>query len=125
MNASGGLGWADTYEVFYAMGPQYAALFLFFIIFVVYAFLNIITGIFVQRSFKVLENDTYFKLCEDHVEKRRYEQNVRKLFTVMDSDNDQTITLEEFKASLKQHEVQMYFNWMGIDVSKATQIFKL
>merc|ERR1711920_119826 len=77
---TGGENWIEYYEVVELLGNLYAAIFVVFIFFFLYAVLNIITSVFVDRAFRLampdLEEHLFEKRAQDH-------QDVERLLEAM------------------------------------------
>merc|ERR1712091_827308 len=50
MALSGGLDWAEYYTTIKSMGSVYCILFLFFFLFAIMAFFNVVTGVFCEKA---------------------------------------------------------------------------
>mmetsp|Transcript_2610 Transcript_2610/g.4763 ORF Transcript_2610/g.4763 Transcript_2610/m.4763 type:complete len:215 (+) Transcript_2610:3-647(+) len=119
----------DWSELFYPttliMSNEYRFFALFFIVFVYFALNNIISGMFIDRAFKVVTNDRDFGILEETKEDYTYTDRIRGLFHELDTDDSQTLNWEEVQTHLDNPHVKAYFAWLGINIHQASLVFKL
>merc|ERR1719210_1762154 len=77
--------------------------------------MNVVTGIFVQNAIE----------RADEVERMNKVEQARKLFKIIDLNNNGHITFEELEAHLETPEVVDFFKGIDVDISDAKHLFDL
>lgn len=125
MAMSGGNDWAQYYDALLLLPWLYPVSFLAFILFTLFAVVNIVTGVFVESALQANLKDKDIIVNEELQAKKRYLQSMQELFEDMDEDGKGTISLEEFQSKLKDEKVIAYFHVLKLDVSDATTLFQM
>lgn len=125
MAMSGGNDWAMYYEALVPLSWYYPASFLLFILFAMFAVVNIVTGVFVESALQANLKDKDIVVQEEIQAKRKYLISMREIFEEMDEDGKGTISQREFEAKLQDERVIMYFHALKLDVSDAATLFQL
>jgi Ca2+-binding EF-hand superfamily protein len=125
MSMSGGQDWTEYYSVLTSMNLTYRVLFLLFIVFTLFAIVNIVTGVFVEAALQSNLKDRDIIAHEELQNKRLYLESMQDIFEEMDYDDQGTITIDEFEDKLQDERVIAYFNALKLDVSDARVLFKL
>jgi len=125
MAMSGGNDWAQYYDALLLLPWLYPVSFLAFILFTLFAVVNIVTGVFVESALQANLKDKDIIVSEELQAKKRYLQSMQELFEDMDEDGKGTISLEEFQSKLKDEKVIAYFHVLKLDVSDATTLFQM
>ena len=100
-------------------------LFYFYIAFVYFAVLNVITGVFCSSAIESASRDLE-AVSQAQLEMRDfYTKTVKSIFQMMDGDESGTISLEEFQEGFRNHELQAYFQSLELDPKDAMTLFKL
>merc|ERR1712048_1369292 len=117
MAVSNGIDWYQLYEPIAAMGFWCDLGFITFIVFMLFVLLNIISGIFIERAFKVISNDRDFWILEEAAEKDKYENRVMGLFYEMDKDCSGEVSWGEFQEALSNPHMEAYLSFLGLDTA--------
>jgi len=125
MSMSGGNDWAIYYEVLEALPIGYRCFFLGFIVFTLFAIVNIVTGVFVEVAMQSNLRDLDIIAQEELRYKKKYLESMQELFEEMDHDEQGTITMDEFENKLQDERVVAFFNALKLDVSDARCLFRL
>jgi Ca2+-binding EF-hand superfamily protein len=125
MAMSGGNDWSLYYDALGALPGYCRYMFLLFICFSMFAVVNIVTGIFVERSMEANMKDKDIVVQEELAAKKIYLQSMAELFEEMDEDGKGTISMKEFEKKLDDENVMAYFYAMELDVSDALTLFQL
>merc|ERR1719326_2195270 len=125
MSMSGGNDWTVYYEDLAHLPLTYRYFFLLFIVFTLFAIVNIVTGVFVEAALQSNLKDRDIIAHEEILTKKRYLESMQDIFEEMDSDEQGTITLDEFESKLQDERVIAYFNALKLDVSDARVLFRL
>jgi len=126
MAVSGGTDWVNPLIACKAMGWFYEFLFLFYILFVTVAVLNVLTGIFVDAAIDAaeLDRDTVIReSMQTHAAKAKW---VAEQFFEVEEDGSlkDSITKEEFERRLENPDIVTRLNLLDIDTSEAQWLFK-
>lgn len=113
---SDGIHWHEVMDPLALHCSQWIApLFAFYIAFALFAFMNVITGVFVESAMRTAEED-----------KRRLLINQMKyLFEGADVDNSGTISWPEFQSLLERPELQTYLKAIDLHQEEARELFHL
>lgn len=125
MAMSGGSDWGPYYDACAKMGPVYQFLYLIFITFMIFAVVNIVTGVFVDSAMQANLADKDIVVAEEMEARRQYLDDIREIFQAMDDDGSGAISLDELETGLANDKVTAYFHSMKLDVSDAKTLFKL
>jgi hypothetical protein len=107
------------------MGTFYFGLFVAFIAFLIFAGMNIITGIFVDCALQtaVQERDL---IMERHAQLEEVSvEHLREVFFHMDGEEDGFIDFQKFGECLCDERVQVYMSALKIETDDASQLFHL
>jgi len=125
MSVSGGVNWWEVAKSLLDVSPWYCLIMVFFVIIMLVAVMNIMTGIFVNDALQMASLD------RDLVEQQQSgldQSNVealQELFRQIDCDQTGKITIEELTEILERNDVRATFATVGLEVSNATSFFKL
>jgi len=125
MAITGGNDWKYLAEPLWQVGGLYYGLFLFYICFIVFAVLNVLTGIFVDQAMQMAKLDRDNVIQEALSKEENFARNMRDVFAIVDKDGSDMITWSEFKKHINDQRVQSYFAAMDLAVSDAKQLFML
>lgn len=113
---TGGVDW-DTLIVplIDKISPMVGIIFVFYIAFAVLAFMNVITGVFVEAALKSAKDqqDVYIV------------HHARELFQNCDPSNSGKLSWDVFHDQISNPEMQMYFRLIDVDPKEAEGLFKL
>jgi len=125
MSMSGGNDWGQYYDALLDLDILYRTMFLLFIVFTIFAVVNIVTGVFVDSAMQANTTDREIIVHEELNARKEYISAMQQIFEEMDEDNKGTISLDEFENKLNDDRVIAYFNAMKLDVSEARVLFRL
>lgn len=113
---SGGNDWIDLAEPLGKnISPAVFLLFGLYICFAIYAFANVITGVFVESALEVAKKDQ-----DNHIMNMVYHS-----FAGADLDDNNLISIDEFKNVMSSPWMEKYFKFIDVDPSEAASIFRL
>jgi len=125
MAICGGRDWHEYYEVLGQISWFVSLLFLFYIFFVVFGVLNVVTGAFVDSMRLVSEKDRDTVVDAEMKKVDTFRKDVTKMFLDADMDDSGTLSWEEFEAHLQDDRVNAFFQSLQIDTSQARALFVL
>eukprot|EP00927_Polykrikos_kofoidii_P049521 TRINITY_DN43572_c0_g1_i1.p1 TRINITY_DN43572_c0_g1~~TRINITY_DN43572_c0_g1_i1.p1 ORF type:complete len:601 (+),score=84.71 TRINITY_DN43572_c0_g1_i1:187-1989(+) len=121
---TGGNDWMFYGELLRKLGGDlYFLLFGFYIAFMLIGFLNVVTGIFVDRAVMARTVD---EVVEDFkAEQTQTVNEVRRIFKSGDKDGSGTMTFAELQAHLEEPWVRAYFSGLNMEPYEAISMFTL
>jgi len=125
MSVSGGKNWGEVYDRLKIISWLAAGMFVFYIIFVVFGVLNVVTGAFVDSMRLVSQRDQDFAIEEELKRVSEFQTDVTKIFECADADDSGTLSWEEFESHLSDERVKAYFKSLELDTSEARALFIL
>jgi len=122
----GGADWVEWIIMFGESGPQLLVVaYMVFIAITIVAMLNVVTGVFVQNSIDSSQQEINEVIHSEIASETSVMQKLRLLFNEADTDNDGTLSMEDFCTYLKDVRVRAYLRHLGLDVSKVRGFFCL
>uniref|UniRef100_A0A7S1F9F9 EF-hand domain-containing protein n=1 Tax=Noctiluca scintillans TaxID=2966 RepID=A0A7S1F9F9_NOCSC len=125
MSVSGGVSWWEVADGLLGVSAVYCVCMVLFVLVMVVAVMNIMTGIFVNDALLMASMDR--ELVEQE-QKARSNENIETLHTLfkeIDGDCTGKITLDEIQQIMDRKDVKAIFATVGLEVSNATSFFKL
>lgn len=122
---AGGISWHEVVEPLEAVSPLWQAGFYFYIGFVYFAVLNVVTGVFCNSAIDTARNDPDIQSLVIREAKTKCVNQIKNLFRHIDTDGSGKITIQEFENRLKDDMVQAYFASLTLEVQDAWMLFKL
>jgi len=106
---SGGVDWEDMSDpIIDEISPFYGIIFSFYIAFVMFAVLNVVTGVFVESAVLSAREDKELYMVNQ----------LRHLLKNMDSDLSGTITWDEFRKELTNPQMREVFKAIDIELTE-------
>eukprot|EP00441_Pelagodinium_beii_P044398 CAMPEP_0197632060 /NCGR_PEP_ID=MMETSP1338-20131121/8991_1 /TAXON_ID=43686 ORGANISM="Pelagodinium beii, Strain RCC1491" /NCGR_SAMPLE_ID=MMETSP1338 /ASSEMBLY_ACC=CAM_ASM_000754 /LENGTH=619 /DNA_ID=CAMNT_0043203609 /DNA_START=6 /DNA_END=1865 /DNA_ORIENTATION=- len=125
MAMTGGNDWGEYYFNLGQVSGFHQTCFLLFIVFALFAVVNIVTGVFVDSAMQASTMDQSMVIAEEMARKKHQLANLRSAFEDLDIEGDGVFDLEEFEERLHDERVEAYFQSMKLDVKDAKTIFRL
>jgi len=121
----GGISWEEVVHPLSDVDPTTVGLFIIYILFAELAVLNVITGVFCQNAIDSAQHDKDLVTQSILANKKKYIQQIHKIFNDIDVDNSGTITIQEFKKHLNNVNVKAYFESLELDTSDVWSLFRM
>lgn len=127
MSILGGVSWMEVAEPLIAINPFLGVVFSMYVAFAVLCVLNIVTGVFVEQSSMIAKEDEENMLFEEIESRKKWMQEIEKIFHQADTDNSGLLTVEELEACVTDFWVQTCFKRLGVDLNRIspTSIFSM
>jgi len=90
-----------------------------------HAVLMVLTGVFLQETFKVASNDNFIMMKQRAREIKTHTKKMQKLFAAADEDDSGYLDKNEFMQVVQERTVRMWLAAMGLQVSDAGTLFDL
>jgi len=111
----GGKSWGEFTDVLLYVDKTTVFLFLCYIVFMIIAVLNVITGVFVDNAVATASKQREFLITQELNQTRKYVEEMQDIFSQIDTDNSGDISLEEAKRFLANPKWNAYsrrWDWM-------------
>ena len=125
MSVTGGVSWWEVARGLLDVSTWYCLCMVVFVIVMLVAVMNIMTGIFVNDALLMASMDRELMEQEQKAKSDGNIDAVHALFREIDCDQTGKITLEELKDIMNRKDVNAIFATVGLEVSNATSFFKL
>lgn len=127
---TGGNDWSNFYVLVEKSGGINAALWVFYIIFFIFAACNIVTSIFIDKAMKLAQPDIETLLFEKQREDFSNARELKKLCCEVDRGDgiackSSTITFKEFSKLMEDDRVRSYFELKGLAIKDAELFFQM
>lgn len=99
------------------------SVFLFFVAFVQFAILNILTGIFVENAMKLAQPDRDAIALEHRKEQITTAEELRQVFEGFGGRKPGVLTKQEFTEQMRRGKLIAHLSTLGLDVRDATLFF--
>jgi len=108
-----------------ASSPMYGFLFLFYIVFVIFGVMNVVTGVFVDKALEITAQDKEFVILEEIENRREDIRQLKEFFYTLDHDGNGVIDKQEMIGSLEDHWLQGSLSSMDIDGHAMVTLFEV
>jgi len=122
---AGGISWGELVDVLRPLPGIYIAIFLVFLSFVLFAVVNIVTGIFVETAMQSGTQDRDTVVQEELVQKQVYVAKIQQCFQQLDTHNCGYIGIQELEGAVADEGMVAYINSLGLDISDVSTLFLL
>jgi len=123
---SGGQDWFELLEPLDRVSPIfYNSFFVFYVGFVVFGVMNILTAIFVESASSIAEIDKDLVIQEQISRQNSAVNALRRVFYEADADKTQTITRQELEEHLQDEQVMAYLKFLELDIQETRGLFQL
>mmetsp|Transcript_500 Transcript_500/g.981 ORF Transcript_500/g.981 Transcript_500/m.981 type:complete len:556 (-) Transcript_500:673-2340(-) len=90
-----------------------------------FSVVSVLTGVFIQETFKVATSDDQIMLNNKMRMMREHERKMKALFAHADGDGNGNLDQEEFIEVMNNESVKKWLSSMGLDVEDASKLFNL
>jgi len=125
ISISGGISWVEVIEPLSLISQAYVVLFLSFVCFIVFAVLNVVTGVFCQNAIESAARDEEEVISEMLKQKQVYIKRLQFIFEDFESAGRGCMTLTDFEEKLADERVKAWFRMLDLEVNDAWTLFKL
>lgn len=126
LGVTSGSNWGDlAWPLIKVVSPFFSIIWCVYIALVLWALMNVITGVFVDGAIKMAEQDAEHVVKEETEARKMHTKIMKRLFQEADSDGNGLVTWEEFSSLLGHPNVRAYFRSIGLDIAEARSFFNL
>lgn len=125
MAISGGTDWKECLFPIMNLSQAYGYLFLFYIVFIIFGVLNVVTGVFVDKALQIAGVDKEFVILEEMQRRHEDMHELQDFFQSVDEDCDGIITKEELRCCMGDSWLQGYLATMDIESNAMENLFNL
>lgn len=122
---SGGLNWRELLRPLLEVGGMYGCFFVFYIYFMIFGALNVVTSVFVDSVYKLSLKSRDIAVQQERQMTSIQIARIENFFREADVDASGQLSFEEFEDSLMNEECAAHFSSLGLDISQATALFAL
>jgi len=90
-----------------------------------FSVVSVITGVFIQETFKVATSDDQIMMNTKTRLMKQHEKKMSEFFKHADADGNGNLDLEEFVAVMNDPNVKKWLSSMGLDVEDGAKLFDL
>eukprot|EP00927_Polykrikos_kofoidii_P064732 TRINITY_DN6022_c0_g3_i3.p1 TRINITY_DN6022_c0_g3~~TRINITY_DN6022_c0_g3_i3.p1 ORF type:complete len:675 (+),score=81.64 TRINITY_DN6022_c0_g3_i3:175-2025(+) len=121
---SGGVSWIDPFQ---ALHGSYLlqATFILYLSFVLFAVLNVITGVVCNTAIEMASRDTDMVVAARMEWDRCYDKDLRKIFHRMAGEESDNLTFDQWEKSLNDQWIRAFLTHMEIEVHDVTSFFSM
>ena len=87
--------------------------------------MNLVTGIIVESAMKNSQHEDAIVLKQKAVQKERDLDELRSMFSWMDTDNNGTLSWDEFKSSFEDEEMVQKWRMLDFEPAECKSMFDL
>lgn len=125
MAISSGLDWSELVEPLWALSAFYPGLFMFYVAFVLFGILNILTAIFVESAGQISDVDRDLVIQEELSRDKSTLNEIRTCFRDALTEDSKSLTRRAFELHLQSEMVLGCLKILGLDVAQARGLFEL
>merc|ERR1719171_1610924 len=90
-----------------------------------FSVVSVITGVFIQETFKVATNDDQIMVAQREMQVKTHTKKMSRLFKKADESGDGLLNRAEFEALIDDPATKLWLSAMDLDVNDATTLFEL
>eukprot|EP00929_Paragymnodinium_shiwhaense_P074714 TRINITY_DN38242_c0_g2_i1.p1 TRINITY_DN38242_c0_g2~~TRINITY_DN38242_c0_g2_i1.p1 ORF type:complete len:674 (+),score=102.42 TRINITY_DN38242_c0_g2_i1:97-2118(+) len=125
MSISGGVSWHVAVRPLSVMHWGWVMVFVLYILFVTFAVLNVITGVFCESAIESARLDSVLVQHQFIENRELFIHKVKELFGCLDKDGSGTISYHEMEDHLTSEQAVQLFAMLDLQISEVWELFKL
>jgi len=123
LSVSGGTDWLDVVTPLSEISKVYRFAFMFYIVFVVFGVLNVLTGVFLESAGEFMDRDLQIQAEMARMDKFVTEMHV--FFKELDETHTGAVDFDTFNRCMQDEKVQAYLASHQLDCTDAEQLYRL
>lgn len=120
-----GVSWGLVMDPLFRVGWAAVLMYMVYIVFAVFAFMNAVTSVFVDNSMRATQSKQEQRIHRELEVKEETERHLEQIFQDVDIDRSNKITEDELEAYLQDQRASAYFSTLGLGRPDASTLFKL
>jgi Ca2+-binding EF-hand superfamily protein len=128
MAVSGGDDWGNISSSLKELGSGGSVprtVFAFYVVFMIFGFLNVVTGMFCDQAMQLASRSREARVREKKQGEEALTKELESIFREGDDDGNGTLTWDEFKALLREERVSDYLQTLELDFSELRTLFEM
>ena len=117
---AGGISWVEVVNVLEQVNPLLVPILSLYVAFAVFCVLNIVTGVFVERSTSMRLMDEENMMFDELESRKKWLREIRLLFNEADADGSGQIEWVEFQAVMENFQAQTALKHLGFDTNRVS-----
>ncbi|CAJ1439847.1 unnamed protein product [Effrenium voratum] len=117
---SGGISWVEVVNVLEAVNPLLVPVLSLYVAFAVFCVLNIVTGVFVERSTTMRQMDEENMMFDELESRKKWLREIRVLFQAADRDGSGQVEWLEFQSVMGDFHAQTCMKNLGFDTTRVS-----
>lgn len=117
---AGGVSWVEVVNVLEQVNPLLRPILSLYVAFAVFCVLNIVTGVFVERSTSMRLMDEENMMFDELESRKKWLKEIKLLFNEADADGSGQIEWKEFEAVMQDFQAQTALKHLGFDTNRVT-----
>jgi hypothetical protein len=122
---TGGEDWMMIYRLLAPLGWFPRAVFVFYIVFMAIAVMNIVTSVFLDKAMHVAKPGVEAMMLDKHHQDMADAKELTEMVSKMDTMNTGKITFSAFMTYMKEEKFRLYFDVRGLNVKDTAMFFKM
>jgi hypothetical protein len=116
VSVSGGIDWDIVAHPLGMIHPLLQVSFAFYVAFTILCVFNVVTGCFVDKAVKTNALDEERMMMEDIEDRKKWLNDIKKLFNQADADENGYLDKEEFQRITRCERMRFCFKKIGLDI---------
>lgn len=125
MAISNGISWVAVIAPLREVSPLAVFVFLSYVVFVYFAVLNVVTGVFCQSAMESAASDKEMAAMLHLCNQKKYVDTIRGIFKDMDGDESEIVTIDEFQDAIKTETLSAFLESIDISTTDAWSLFRI
>ncbi|CAE7835317.1 Scn10a [Symbiodinium necroappetens] len=125
MSISDGVSWENVISPLLHISPVWGILYTFYVSFIYFAVLNVLTAVFCQTAIESAQNDHATAIHSIMAHKESHLEKIRILFSELGDERSDVITYAMLERKMMAPETQRYFESLGLEIWDVWTFFKL
>ncbi|CAE7654983.1 unnamed protein product [Symbiodinium pilosum] len=123
MASTGGKDWEEVWKLIFPVGWVAAGAFLFYLLFFMFAVMNIITGVFVEHASILSKPDDEEAMLEHMRQLRSDVDYLTAIMELIDKDKSGYISVREFLTAMQNERIEYSLRSIGVDMRMPERYF--
>ncbi|CAE7756087.1 SFH12 [Symbiodinium sp. CCMP2456] len=123
MASTGGKDWEEVWKLISPVGWDTAGAFLFYMVFFMFAVMNIITGVFVEHASILSKPDDEEAMLEHMRQLRSDVEYLTAIMELIDKDKSGFISVREFLTAMQNERIEYSLRSIGVDMRMPERYF--